>query len=328
MRIIHDLMLGRTLLALALAAGGAWAQRPEVQPADAAPSTYVLGPEDLVTIRVPDAEEIPDKPLRIGANGELNLPLAGRVRAAGLTAEQLEAELTARLKTYLQDPQVSVSVSEFRSQPVSIIGSVGAAGVHQLQGAKTLVEMLSLAGGVRQDAGNTIKITRKLEWGRLPLRTAKDDETGQFSVGEVSLKTVLEASSPAENIAIRPNDIISVPRADMVYVVGDVPRSGAFVLNERERLSLLQALTLAGGLTRTSFGEKAKILRARKGASRTELPVNLKKVLAGKGEDLALQPDDILFIPNSTRRTITTRGLDSAIGGSVGILSALAVYRP
>lgn len=326
---INGLMLGGAAVALALATAlGAQQQQLQKRSGEAADAGYVLGPGDAVMIRAADAEELSDKAYRINENGDIQLPLAGRTHAAGLTTDQLEAEVASKLKTYIQTPEVSVSVGEFRSQPVSIIGSVSSPGVHQLQGSRTLVEVLSMAGGVRADAGNTIKITRQKEWGRIPLPTAKDDESGKFSVAEVSLKSVLEASNPAENIVIRPHDIISVPRAEMVYVVGDVGRSGAFVLNERERISVLQTLSMAGGLTRTSAGEKAKILRATPGASkRTEVPVNLKKILANKGEDITLRPDDILFVPNSTRRTVTTRTLEAVIGSGAGVLTGLAVYR-
>src|SRR5437867_4019906 len=124
-------------------------------------STYVLGPDDVVNIRVLDAEEITDKPVRISSTGQISLPMIGRLQAAGLTVEQLEAELVTQLKAYFKEPEVAVSMAEFRSQPVSVIGAVGNAGVLQLQGSKTLVEILSMAGGLRADAGYSIRITRK-----------------------------------------------------------------------------------------------------------------------------------------------------------------------
>src|SRR5712691_8931576 len=109
-------------------------------------SEYALGPGDQITINALDAEEISGRTILIGSSGNIEVPLMGRVHAAGLTVEQLQAEMVTRLKTYVKDPQVSVNVTEMRSQPVSIIGSVGSPGVHQLEGHKTLVEMLSIAG--------------------------------------------------------------------------------------------------------------------------------------------------------------------------------------
>src|SRR5437588_2346223 len=132
------------------------------------------------------------------------------------------------MKRYLQEPDVSISISEFRSQPISILGAVQNPGVHQLQGRKNLFAVLSLAGGLRQDAGYRVRITRKLEWGRIPLPGALDDPSGQFSTASVSIKSIMDATSPAENIAIKPEDVISVPKADLVYVIGAVHKSGGF----------------------------------------------------------------------------------------------------
>jgi polysaccharide export outer membrane protein len=291
-------------------------------------AVYLLGPEDSITIQVPDAEEIGDKPYRIGDNGCINVPLAGQVRAAGLTLEQLEAELVSRLKAYFKKPVVSLSVAEFRSQPVSVIGAVNTPGVIQLQGKKTLIEILSMAGGLRADAGHSVKITRKRQWGMIPLPGATMDPTGRFSIGEVSLKATMEARNPEQNILIRPEDIISIPRADIVYVIGDVSKSGGFVLTDQETLSVLQALALAGGLERTAAPSKAKILRPAPGAARrTEILVDLKKILAGEANDVAMVPDDILFVPGSAGKKATIRTLEALVtmGTSIGV--GAAIYR-
>lgn len=329
--------LTSALAALILAAP---AMMPQSRPAEEKPpakpaetegqlrSTYVLGPEDLIIIRALEAEEITEKPVRIDMSGYIRLPLAGRVHAAGLTVEQLEAELTTQLKTYLKHPQVAVTITEFRSQPVSIMGAVNTPGVHQLQGRKTLVEILSLAGGVQPDAGHSIKITRHLEWGRIPLPNATDDPTGQFSVGEVSLKAITEAKNPAENILIRPNDVISVPRAETIYVIGEVRKPGGFMLRARESVSVLQALSLAEGLARTAGPKNAKILRTAPGGSqRTEIPIDLSKVLAGKATDVALQPEDILFVPNNTPKNVAVRSLETMLGMGTAIGTGMIIYR-
>src|SRR5207248_2064666 len=120
-------------------------------------------------------------------------------------------------------------------------------------------EMLSLAGGLDTTAGPTLKITRHLDRGRIPLPNAKDDPTGQFSVAEVSVKSILDARNPAENILVQPNDVISIPRADTIYVLGQVQKAGGFVLNDREDVTALQALSMAGGLDRASKPKDAKI---------------------------------------------------------------------
>jgi polysaccharide export outer membrane protein len=291
------------------------------QPPETLPPVYELGADDVITIWALGAEEIPATPVRIDPNGFVDLPLVGRLRAAGQSVEQLKAELARRLREYVQEPQVAVSVVEFRSQPVSVLGAVKNPGVHQLQGRKTLVEVLSLAGGLGPEAGHSIKITRRLEWGRIPLPRAADDATERFSVAEVSVRSVLEARRPEENILIRPHDILSVPRAEMVYVMGSVNKAGGFVLQERETLSVLEALSLAGGVTRTAAPRQARILRPVAGQhSRAELPLDLQRILDGKGKDVPLAADDILFVPTSAAKSAGLRAVEAAIQLGVGVV--------
>jgi polysaccharide biosynthesis/export protein len=294
-------------------------QQPNNAPVIQHPSAYVLGADDQITIQALEAEEISNKPVRIDADGYITLPLLGRLRASGLTAGQLEAEMTARLKAYIQEPQVSVNITEFRSQPVSVIGQVKNPGVLQLQGRKTLVEVLSLAGGLQPDAGHSVKITRRPEWGPIPLSTAVKDPGGNFSIAEVNLKGIMEAKNPEENILIQPNDVISVPRAEMIYVIGEVRKPGGFILSDRKTVSVLQALSLAEGLELTAGSKNAKIIRGSSTSSRTEIPLNLKDVLAGKTTDIAMYPDDILFVPNSSARTILGKAAEAALRMGTGI---------
>jgi len=280
-----------------------------------------LGPFDIVTIHVTDAEELSDKPYRIDPEGNLHLPVVGQVHAAGLTLDQLESQLRTRLKTFIRNPDVSVSVVEFNSQPVSVIGCVQKPGLLQLQGRKTLVEVLSLAGGVTQEAGYTVKITRRTENGRIPLPGARDDSTGRFNVAEVKLKSLMSATGPEQNIIVLPDDVISVPRGEMVYVMGQVVRSGGFVLNERESMSVLQALSLAGGLDRAAQPKNSRILRATAGDSgRRELPLDLSKILSGRAEDVSLRSDDILLIPASVPKKAALRAVEAAIQLGTGIV--------
>jgi polysaccharide biosynthesis/export protein len=285
------------------------------------PAGYILGPEDQILIRALYAEEISEKPIVIGTDGYISLALVGRVRASGLTVEQLETELMSRLKPYMQDPQVSVSIVEFRSQPVSVLGAVANSGVVQLRGRKTLFEVISQAGGLKNEAGNIIKITRRKEFGPIPLPSAVADSSGQFSVAEVSVKSVMEARVPEENIEIKPKDVISVPRAELIYVIGAVKRAGGFVLNEREHISVLQALSMAEGLDRVASGGNARILRSSDDAStRTEIAVDVNKILAGKTSDVAMVANDILFIPNSAAKSATLRGVEAAIQMATGVV--------
>lgn len=221
-------------------------------------------------------------------------------------------------------PQVTVGIQEFQSQPVSVIGAVTTPGVHHLQGNKTLIEALSAAGGLRPDAGNTVKITRMLAYGKIPLANATNDSTGQFSVAEVKIRNMMEASNPSDNILVKPHDTISVPRAKMVYVIGEVPKSGGFPVTEQESFSVLQALSLAGGLERLAAPKNAKVLRFRPGAAeRVEEAINLKRIMNGRDKDVPLRPEDILFVPSNKGKAIALRVIEAAVNTGSGV----AVWR-
>jgi polysaccharide export outer membrane protein len=292
--------------------------------ASSAKSVYVLGPDDSVSIWVLGLEEISDKPVRIDFQGFVDIPLVGRVKASGLTVDQFKASLAAVLSKQVKTPQVTVNVVEFRSQPVSVVGEVNAPGVHQLQGRKTLMEMISMAGGLRQTAGYSVRITRRSEWGPIPLPDVKTAPGSDYSVAEVNLRDLMAAANPEQNISILPNDVISVPRAGMFYVLGDVKKAGAFVMGEKTSISVLQALSTAEGALATASTGHARILRAMPGQSeRVEMKIDLKKLLAGKGEDPRLHPEDILYVPSSTTKKITTR----AIEGSISLGTGLLVWR-
>ena len=286
----------------------------EAPPPVSTPDTYTLGPGDHILIRVPEIEEIDNKPIPIDMKGNINLFLVGRIQASSLTTEQLETAIAARLKKYLVRPDVSVYLTEMRSQPVSILGEVQTPGVHQLEGKKNLFEVLSLAGGLRPEAGNVINITRRIEWGTIPLRGAANDSTGQFSVASVEVKSVMKASNPAENILIKPHDVISVPKADTIYVIGDVKKPGAYILGEHRSLGTLEILALAEGVEKTAATKNAKIRRVVAGANdRAEIPVNLKAILAGKMPDVPLTADDILFVPSSSAKAAGYRALEAMV---------------
>jgi polysaccharide export outer membrane protein len=276
----------------------------------------------VISIKSLDAEEISDKSIRIGTDGYINLPLIGRLKVSGLTIEQMEAELIQRLKKFYLRPDVSVSLMDLRSQPVSIIGAVKSPGVQQVQGHTTLVEVLSQAGGVREDGGSNVKITRQKELGPIPLPGCTKDPTGDFYVAEVNIREIIDAKNPVKNIEVRPHDIITVPKADIVYVIGEVKKAGGFVMSERDHFSVLQVLSLAGGLERTAAATKSKILRA-DGSNRTEIAVDAKKILAGKAKDIDLLPEDILFIPGSNAKNIALRSVETIIP----IAATAAIYR-
>lgn len=288
------------------------------------PKGYLLGPDDQISVHVLNVDEIGPQPIRIDMRGNISLPLVGRLHAGNLTVEQLENQIASRLKSYVLNPTVSVTITEYESQPISILGAVNAPGVHQLQGHKTLFEALSLASGLRPDAGDEVMVTRSKEWGSLPLKGATIDPSGEYSVAKVSIKSIMEATDPQENIEMKPHDVVSVPKAKMVYVVGSVHRPGGFVLSEKGTISVLQAVSLAEGLEKTASSGKALILRsATASTKREEVPVNLAKILSGKSSDLQLQANDILFVPNNLAKSIALRSAEAAIQLGTG----MAVYK-
>jgi polysaccharide biosynthesis/export protein len=284
---------------------------------------YVLGADDEIIIRALDAEELSNKPMRIDGTGNISVPMIGRLHVAGLTVRELEADIRRKLGRFVVDPDVSILITGYRSQPVSVLGSVRNPGTLQLEGHKTLIEVLSLAGGLSSEAGNILKVTRQAEWGNIPLPGATMDKSGERSVAEIGLRSLLEARNPQENIEIMPNDVLLVPRGRMIYVVGEVRKSGGFVFPERESVSVLQAIAMADGVAPTASTKNARIYRPVVGSNRVEIAVNLRDILAGKSIDVPLQPDDILFIPNSYAKSTLRRTLETTLS----TLTSMVIYR-
>jgi polysaccharide biosynthesis/export protein len=286
-------------------------------------SDYVLGSDDEIVIRALDAAELSNQPMRIDDSGNIAVPMIGKLHVAGLTVRELEAEVENKLARYIVDPDVSILITAYRSQPVSILGSVRTPGTYQLEGHKTLIEVLSLAGGLSSEAGNILRVTRRAEWGKIPLPDATMDEASEYSVAEFNLRSLMDARNPQENIEIMPNDVLLVPRGKMVWVVGEVKKSGGFVLPERESISVLQAIAMAEGVSPTASTKNSRIIRPVVGSNRLEIKFNLSDIMAGKSADIPLQPEDILFIPNNFAKSTFRRTLDTAIY----TLMNAAIYR-
>ncbi len=282
---------------------------------------YMLGIDDQIVVHAVHAKEIADKQFRIEATGDINFPLIGRVHAAGRTAQELENELAAKLKIYYLEPEVTVVVDQIHSHPASILGAVATPGKHQLQGRTTLLDFLSMAGGIRTDAGPKLRIVRQKAYGPLPVPNAQEASDGS-SVADVDLKNLLSSSDPAANIVIQPYDVVTIARADTVYVVGNVKKSGGFPLGDRSSITALELLSLAEGLDIRASAKHTRVLRASNvpGGGRTDTPVDLQKILDGKAPDISLGANDILFVPNSAARSATTRAIETAIQIGTGFV--------
>ena len=282
-----------------------------------------LAAGDLISIRVLDLDEIPEHAIRIDDTGFIELPIAGRLRAAGKTPAQLEADLREHLGAVLKNPSVTVTVTDFPEEPVAVAGAVVSPGIKQVHGPKNLMEVISEAGGLRPDAGPSIRITRLSTAGPLPLPDARNDPTGLYEVGEIRIRPLLAGENPAENIIILPHDLVTVPVAEMIYVLGEVAKPGAYELSAAH-LSILDALALAGGAARNASSSRARVLRSVAGRSeRREYLVNLNRVLAGREQEFELLPQDILYLPTNKGKVVTARALEAMIGTG----SSIAVFR-
>jgi polysaccharide biosynthesis/export protein len=285
-----------------------------------------IGPDDLLNITIFEAPEM-NSTVRVSASGEISLPLLGAVHAAGLTPRELESVLQELLRrTYMKDPHVGVFVQELQSHPISVVGAVKMPGVFQIRGTKTVIEILSMSQGLADDAGDSVLILHGAEYakpassnGSQPTAPEKNGE-----IEEINLKKLLDSADSALNVPVRPGDIVKVPRAGIVYVVGEVQKPGGFVLQNNENISVLQALALAEGPTHTSAISRTRIIRTDPATGkRTEIPMNLGKIFSGKAPDTFLQPKDIVFVPNSAAKSIVYRGSEAALQTAAGV----AIYK-
>ena len=282
-------------------------QAPNAVPPPAASvlPTYVLGPNDQIQIRVPQSDEINERPFRIDTEGFITVPIVGRVRAAGLTVQALEADLTARLKEFIREPQVIVSVTQFRSEPVFFMGAFRLPGIYPLQGRRTLIEMLTAVGGLQPNASRRIRIARRSEYGAIPLPGAVLSPDGKTSTVEISLESLTQNINPDEDIVLLAYDVVTADRAERVYVSGEVAKTAAIELAERDSISVTQALTEAGGFTQFAVRDRVRVLRPILGTTlRAEINIDLKRVFEGKDVDFPLLPNDVLFVPKDSKRAL------------------------
>ena len=289
------------------------------------PSGYVLGPGDQLNIHVVDLEEFADKTVKIDPDGGVDLPLIGILHPSGESLDAFKSDLRRRLTKYIQSPKVSVNLISNRSSRISVIGEVSSPGVRELSGPTTLIEAISEAGGLKADAGSRVLITRTSDQDPLTIDNQKIDSNGKFTTATVSLDELMTAKHPEENVTLRPGDVVSIPKASIVYVVGDVHRSGGFPITTRSTMTVLQALALAEGLSTNNASKNAKILRPSQDGDvkPIQIPVNVQAILAGKAQDPPLFADDILFIPHSTAEAGAKRAAEIVLQVAAGVL----IYR-
>ena len=261
---------------------------------------------DLLDLNVFDTPELSAK-LRVDEQGKVTLPVAGTLPVLGLTAEQAGLAIEARFRDtdVLKDPHVSVTVLEFSTQGVTVLGEVKNPGVYPLLGAHGLLDLISAAGGETTTAGKDVTVTHR-------------EDPDHPVIVKIESKP---SSTAAFNVDVRPGDTIMVSHAGIVYVVGDVGKPGGFLIENNDRLTVLQAIALAQGTNRTASLNHAKLIR-KTDAGREELPVPLKKLLANNAPDLMLADGDILFVPGSTAKN-ALREVESILPAAAGA----AIYR-
>ena len=251
-------------------------------------SNLAIGPGDMLDITVYDVPELTLK-VRVGEDGSVTLPLVGALHCAGLSVSEMEDLLVTKLvrDDYVKIPQVSILISEFATQSVSVGGEVNQPGIYPLPGPHTLFDAITAAGGLTQTAGDTITIVHKSAPGA-PQRVTIGNNGGFHN-------------PPG---AIQPGDMITVSKAGIAYVVGEVNKPGGFLLGNNTRLTVVQAIALAGGQTVHARMNHVSIVRRRDGVVEITT-VDLKQMMRGREQDIPLQPDDILYVPNSGVRTAT-----------------------
>lgn len=260
-----------------------------------------LGPGDLLEIGVYNVPELSTK-ARVGNSGDVYLPLIDYVHVGDLTVEEAQALIEKRLTDggFVRTPHVTIFLDESTSQGVTILGEVSKPGIYPALGERRLYDLISAAGGFTASAGRKVSIVRQR--GQAPIT--------------VNLPRNL-ADDLQDNLEIQPGDTITVPRAPIIYVVGDVGRP-AGLLVDNGSLTVLQAIALAGGTNHTAKMNAVRIIR--KGPEgMTETRVPLKKMLEAKAADMTLQGDDILFVPVSGARVAAGRGFDAAMAAATGL---------
>jgi polysaccharide biosynthesis/export protein len=264
---------------------------------------------DLLDVQVFDTPELSAK-LRVDSQGEITLPVGGAIKVQGLTAEQAATAIQARLLStdVLKDPHVNVFILEYATQGVTVLGEVKNPGIYPLLGPHTLYDLVSAAGGVTPNAGKAVSITH---------RGASFQQPGQAVTVSMSNDPALAAKA---NLAIQPGDTIVVSRAGVVYVVGDVSKPGGFLIDNNDRLTVLQAIALAQGTNKTAKLNGARLIR-KTATGREESDLKLKKILANKATDPQLEDGDIIFVPSSETKNFAYRGIEAAIQMTTGLVT-------
>jgi polysaccharide export outer membrane protein len=267
-----------------------------------------IGPGDLIEVNVYDEEDL-DQTVRVNDLGDGSFNFIGTLHLSGLTTDQARTLIASKLKegNYLLAPQVDLIIREYNSQGVIVVGEVKTPGVYPVIGGQSLLGVLAAAGGTTPLAGPEITIQRAEDRSTLNVLLSKDAHQALSS-----------------DVHLYPGDKIIVPRTGLVYVLGDVVRAGGFVMENDGKISLLQALALAGGPNHTSSMNASRLLR-KGGSGYQDVPIEIGKILKGQKRDVELQAEDILYIPSNVIKSAFARTSPVVLGAASGATSA-AIY--
>lgn len=288
---------------------------------------YILGPGDQIVIRASGAEDISEKPIRIENDGSIRFPLLGQAHPGGQTIEAFERSLTEGLRAYIRDPQVIVSVTQLRSQPVTLAGSFRTPGVYNLTGRHTMTEMMSIAGGLMPNAKRTLQIRRQMEQGSTGLKDERVEADGKVYIAWIDLAAGAGETSLGDDFVLKPFDLVTAVADDPIIVSGEVAKVGPIFLGDLKTLSLVQAISMSGGLTR----EASKHIRIYRtvpdSPQKVEIQVDLEQLFKGAQTDPMLTSRDIVFVPHATGKALAIKIAALAGGMAVSIFAGLAVVR-
>ena len=272
-------------------------------------SAITIGPGDLVDLTVFDVPELVLK-VRVDAIGVVSLPLIGDLKLAGMTVRDSQQLIARELveRQIVKAPQVSLLIEEYATQGITVYGEVNTPGVYPLFGPHRLYDAISAAGGLTMKAGGTVTILH----------------VGQRDHPEVITLSNENSVSHAD-VRIYPGDTIIVSKAGVVYVLGEVNKPGAFIMENNTSMSILKATALAGGTTKIASLKHALIIRdSPRGPAQTE--VSLDKISHATASDLQLRAEDILFVPLSNLKNYGAMGLQGAIQAAVYSVYAVELH--
>jgi len=289
-----------------------------------------IGTGDLLHIDVFDVPEL-SRDVRVSDVGDISFPLIpGKIQASGLSTFQLEKNLEQLLleNGLVAHPQVSVFVREQNSQPVSVVGAVNKPLVYQIIRPTTLLEVLAQAGGISDEAGSVVLVTRPTSPtpATPPSGPPSPNAAPEIQTMTIRLQDLLESGDPSYNIQILGGDVISVPRAGIVYVMGaGISQPGGYVVQSHgEQVTVLRAVALAHGTNTFAKSDSAVILRTNPNTGlKEQIPVHLKQIENHKEEDVPMKSNDILYIPDSLGLKVLAKSGETILGAG----TAITIYR-